>query len=848
MTDSTAADDAQAPKAPRLRRASKAPKDPKPPKAPRPPRAERSEIPPAPKLPRGTVSPAAWRDLAVVSALSALGIWGFSPAFGGSGYLLAGLGGLAVGTAAGYLSHLLRLNAFFTGLGAIALYFVFGSGFAMPADALFAVVPSLTTLRGLALGSVFGWTDIVTLGAPAGAPDYITVLPYVAAWLVGLVSAVLALRWLPRHDRSAARLSALLLGPVALYAFGVLIGTSTPFLASLRGIAFAVLALLWLGWRRGSAQNASLQERRGLNRTKLLGSAIVAVSAILVAALAGSILIPAPESRFVLREEVVPPFDPQDYPSPLSGFRKYTKDLGETELFTATGLTASDRIRLAVMDSYDGRLWDVSGAEDQTDGSGSFRLVGSDLPAPPLLESSAGRTVNITVGGYSGVWLPVVGYPETLSLSTVPVDKTQDLRYNAATATTVLTSGVDNGYSYSFTSDVQDEFSEEALKNVPVADVELPIVERVPDVVAAKAAEYIGTAATPIAQLRAMEQAVKFNGFLSHGLASDSVPSRAGHGADRIEELFTRNQMIGDEEQFAAAFALMARSLGYPARVVMGFAPKDIKDGETITVTGDDVTAWVEVPFQGVGWVSFSPTPDEKEIPQDQNPKPKTEPQPQVRQPPRAEKQDDDLLTEVDINDSEDDDKDDGAFVLPMWVWILAAIVGIPLLLYFVPLLIVAAIKRRRMRRRLEAETSDARAAGAWDELLDRYAEFGFVVPDVGTRRMFAEDLGGQLDATAPGTPSGDADVTGERAGGVATLTLLARDTDEAVFAGRDVPDDRIEDLWRTTAESSESAGAAVGWWRRQVSRFRVNSGRSVMERLTAPRRGPGRRPGGGTK
>jgi hypothetical protein len=113
---------------------------------------------------------------------------------------------------------------------------------------------------------------------------------------------------------------------------------------------------------------------------------------------------------------------------------------------------------------------------------------------------------------------------------------------------------------------------------------------------------------------------------------------------------------------------------------------------------------------------------------------------------------------------------------------------------------------------------------------------------------MFAEDLGGQLDATAPGTPSGDADVTGERAGGVATLTLLARDTDEAVFAGRDVPDDRIEDLWRTTAESSESAGAAVGWWRRQVSRFRVNSGRSVMERLTAPRRGPGRRPGGGTK
>lgn len=795
-----------------------------------------------------TITPSAWRDLAVVSVLSALGIWGFAPAFSGSGYLLAGLGGLVVGTAAGYLSHRLRLNAFFTGLGAIALYFVFGSAFAMPADALFAVLPNLTTLRGLALGAVFGWTDIVTLGAPVGAPDYITVLPYAAAWLVGLVSAVLALRWLPRSDRSAGRLAVLLLGPAVLYVLGVLYGTSTPFLATLRGIAFAIVALLWLGWRRGSARNASLQERHGLNRTKLIGSAIIAVSAILVAALAGSILVPAPESRFVLREEVVPPFDPQDYPSPLSGFRKYTKDLGETDLFTVTGLTASDKIRLAVMDSYDGRLWDVSGPEDQAEGSGSFRLVGSELPAPPLLESSAGRSVTVDVAGYAGVWLPVVGYPETLTLPTAPTDKTQDLRYNAATATTVLTSGVDNGYRYSFTADVQDEFSEQALKNVPVAAVELPIVERVPDVVAAKAAEYVGTATTPIDKLRAMEQAVKFNGFLSHGLASDSVPSRAGHGADRIEELFTRNQMIGDEEQFAAAFALMARSLGYPARVVMGFAPKNVSEGEPVTVTGDDVTAWVEVPFQGVGWVSFSPTPDEKEIPQDQNPKPKTEPQPQVRQPPRAEKQDDDLLTEVDINDSEDDDRNDDAFALPVWVWILAAAIGIPLLIYVVPLLVIAAIKRRRMRRRREAATSDGRAAGAWDELLDRYAELGFTLPEVGTRRMFAEDLGGQVEAV-PGFPgsSADADAPAERPGGVATLTRLAHRTDEAVFSGLDVPDDRVEELWRTTTESTESAGAAVGWWRRQVSRFRVNSGRTMIDRLTAPGRGtrPGRRGGG---
>jgi 8-oxo-dGTP pyrophosphatase MutT (NUDIX family) len=91
--------------------------------------------------------------------------------------------------------------------------------------------------------------------------------------------------------------------------------------------------------------------------------------------------------------------------------------------------------------------------------------------------------------------------------------------------------------------------------------------------------------------------------------------------------------MIGDEEQYASAFALMARSLGYPARVVMGFAPEVPDGGGTVTVTGDDVTAWVEVAFDGVGWVPFAPTPDETDIPQDQVPKPQSEPQPQWELP-----------------------------------------------------------------------------------------------------------------------------------------------------------------------------------------------------------------------
>lgn len=64
---------------------------------------------------------------------------------------------------------------------------------------------------------------------------------------------------------------------------------------------------------------------------------------------------------------------------------------------------------------------------------------------------------------------------------------------------------------------------------------------------------------------------------------------------------------------FAGAFALMARSLGMPTRVVVGFLPGsytgDSVDGERVAeVTTGQLHAWPEVSFEGVGWVAFEPT------------------------------------------------------------------------------------------------------------------------------------------------------------------------------------------------------------------------------------------------
>ena len=62
-------------------------------------------------------------------------------------------------------------------------------------------------------------------------------------------------------------------------------------------------------------------------------------------------------------------------------------------------------------------------------------------------------------------------------------------------------------------------------------------------------------------------------------------------------------------QHFATTMAAMLRSQDIPARYVVGFARgKSVGDGEYL-VTSDRAHAWVEVYFEGVGWVRFDPTP-----------------------------------------------------------------------------------------------------------------------------------------------------------------------------------------------------------------------------------------------
>ncbi|MGR2751450.1 transglutaminase-like domain-containing protein [Agromyces arachidis] len=757
------------------------------------------------RLPRPALA-----DLGVLSLLSLVGVVGYETSFGGLDFLAAAVAGIVVGTLAAVAGSLLRLGVVTTVLLGIALYFLVGTPFVMPDAALLGVLPSLTSLAGLAIGAVHGWADILTIQAPVEAPAYVAAVPYAAATVVSLVGGLLVLRWLS-VERTPLRAAVVLIGPALLLLSGILLGTEEAFLAAVRGVAFAAIALTWIAWRRGSTIEASGEGAARLRRRRLTGSAAVVAGAVALGAVAGLAVAPISPDRFVLRDRVVPPFDPLEFPSPLAGYRTYTKDLAEEPLFRVAGLEPGDTLRLAAMDSYSGRLWNVAGP-DEAAADGGYSIVGTTLPAPALADLGSARSVEVEVLGYDDVWLPTVGYGSEIELIGDGTDSRGDLRYNAEAGTAVVTSGVGAGAEYRLEARIQREPDDAALADVPIAQLDLPVVENLPDVVAAKAEEYAGDATSPVEQLRAIERGLKTNGFLSHGLASDAVPSRAGHGADRLIELFTRTQMVGDEEQYAAAMALMVRHLGYPARVVMGYAPEVTEGADEVEVVGADVTAWVEVPFEGVGWVSFRPTPDDVDVPQEQTPKPKSEPQPQVRQPPRAEQGEDELLTTVEIDDTDDEDRD-RPFQLPGWAWIVIASVAIPAAVLLLPLLAVALAKRRRRRRRRRG-AADRQAAGAWEELVDRYAELGFEPPERASRLQTARELERQLDEQ------------GLRAvrladGGV-RLPSLAATVDRDVFGGRGIEAATADRRWSEAEAAVAAVGLAAGRLRRIVARYRL--------------------------
>jgi transglutaminase-like putative cysteine protease len=110
-------------------------------------------------------------------------------------------------------------------------------------------------------------------------------------------------------------------------------------------------------------------------------------------------------------------------------------------------------------------------------------------------------------------------------------------------------------------------------------------------------------ASTPYDEAVKLQQWFTTPGNFTYTLSA-SEPDSASGLTD-----FLLHSKRGYCQQFAFAFAVLARLLGIPARVAVGYTQGTYQTDGSWLVTTSDAHAWPELYFQGTGWLAWEPTP-----------------------------------------------------------------------------------------------------------------------------------------------------------------------------------------------------------------------------------------------
>lgn len=746
----------------------------------------------------------------ITTAIAATALW---PIYRSTALVVLVGVALAVGSLIAILGAVFRWSSVLVLLVSVAAFLAVGVPLAVPGKAQFGVLPSIDGLVDLVAGVALGWKQLLTISLPVG--DYQALL--VPALVLVLVSTVVGLTVALR-----ARYGELaVLGPITVFLVATAFGPRFPDQLLVAPLALLVVVLFWLVWfrwyrRRASIRRLAAQSGAGRAadsgfsgvRTVVAAAVILAIASTAAVAAAG--VVPPAVDRTVLRTSIEQPFDPRDYVSPLSAFRRYWQPPAVDDvLFEVSGLPEGGRIRIATLDSYDGVVYAV-GSSTVSSLSGSFTRVPSTVDQSRVSGDSV--TVGVTVRDYSGVWLPTVGKLESVSFSGSDASSLRDaFYYNDTSGTAAVITGLAAGDSYSIDAVIPDQPTQAQIASLEPGSAAVPSPRNVPEELTAKLDEYTTGIEGAGKRLAAMLAGLATDGYISHGVGDDEPPSRSGHAADRIAELVSAPRMIGDAEQYAVAAALMADDLGFPSRVVFGFVPT------TGDVTGSDASAWIEVNTAQYGWVTIDPTPEVREIPEEDPQDTAQVARPQTIVPPPVVE--DEQFDRQSTPDSQQELPPDLNPVLLMLLAV-ARIAGIVLLVAAILLapfavIIIAKIRRRRLRRR--APDVLQRISGGWQEFEDSVVDHG-------------------LSPAASATRSEVAAI----AGGVQSQVLAAV-ADRAIFAPDEPLESDADSVWRAVDELQQSLDAGLTRWQRLRARISLRSlgsysvSRLFRERKTGP-------------
>ncbi|MFE0549590.1 DUF3488 and DUF4129 domain-containing transglutaminase family protein [Streptomyces pilosus] len=254
-------------------------------------------------------------------------------------------------------------------------------------------------------------------------------------------------------------------------------------------------------------------------------------------------------------------------------------------------------LRIVSLDDFDGTTWKPSKRSITT-------VPDNRFPTPPglgpdIVRTEVGTTIS-TADWYGQSWLPMPYPPSGVSIR-------GKWRYEPVGMTLVGDHGQDTrGLSYEVRSlDVRPTAEQLAAAPEPSPAMrreytELP--DSLPALVGRTARDVTAGADSAYDQAVKLQEYFTLNGGFEYDTQVD-----VGSGSEAIARFLRDKQ--GFCVHYSFAMASMARSLGIPARVAVGFAPGTPQADGTIAVGLRDAHAWPELYFEGIGWTRFEPTP-----------------------------------------------------------------------------------------------------------------------------------------------------------------------------------------------------------------------------------------------